>query len=173
MRATMGLNLALLVLLTVRAVWTPSALAQGVSGVSADCAAVAGPDVPAPADTGRRGGFTAARSDTTHAAVRLFASVQANEVSFARAPRICVRLTGDARLDSVHVVGRRNIASPVVAGTTYRDVYVAVEILGHLNAECIAARITGSGAGTANNERCASLGIRDSTAARKTGTSPP
>jgi hypothetical protein len=68
-------------------------------------------------------------------------------------------MRGDARLDSVRVVERRNIRSPVSVGTTYRNVYVAVEILGHLNARCIASRITGQQA----DSTCASLGLRDST----------
>jgi hypothetical protein len=92
-------------------------------------------------------------------------------VQFARQPKICVKLSGDVRLDSVRVVGRRNLASPVVSGTTYRDIYVAVEILGHLNAECISARITGAAA--TGQGPCASLGVRDTTAGRRSGAPPP
>jgi hypothetical protein len=100
--------------------------------------------------------------DTTRAALRIVASVTADEVRFERSPTICVRLTGDARLDSVRVVGRRNLASPVVAATTYRNVYVAVEILGHLDAQCIASRITGAPADTTARAgaRCAALDAR-------------
>jgi hypothetical protein len=128
------------------------------------CVRAAGPDVtPARRDTSGRTGAT--RSDTLPVAIRLIASVSADEVRFERSPIVCVKLSGDAQLDSVHVLARRNLATPVVSGTTYRDVYVAVEILGRLNADCIAARITGtrpSGAGsdTTSAARCASLGVR-------------
>ena len=37
----------------------------------------------------------------------------------------------------VRVVQRDNLPSPVVAGTTYRNVYVAVELVGRVNAECL------------------------------------
>ena len=70
-----------------------------------------------------------------HSAIRLRAAVSASGVRFIGSPKICVRLRVDARLDSVHVTARRNITSPVVSGTTYRNVYVAVEILGRLNAD--------------------------------------
>jgi hypothetical protein len=95
--------------------------------------------------------------------------VSANEIRFEKSPVVCVRLTGDAQLDSVHVLARKNLASPVVRGGSYRDVYVAVEILGRLNADCIAARITGSaaiGAAADSTTRCASL------EARRPGSSP-
>jgi hypothetical protein len=39
------------------------------------------------------------------------------------------------------VVQRDNLPSPVVPGTTYRNVYIAVELLGRINAECLADRI--------------------------------
>jgi len=137
------------------------------------CVSASGPDVsPVTGDSGAaRGASTSLRAesaartggDSTRPAgkptVRLLASVQAEEVRFARQPKICVRLRGDASLDSVHVVARRNIRSPVAVGTTYRNVYVAVEILGHLNAQCISARMTGQPATGA----CASLEVRDST----------
>lgn len=126
--------------------------AQAPAASDAGCVSATGPDAPAGApDTATRA------ADTSHAAVRLFAAVSADEVRFTRQPRICVRLTGDARLDSVRVVARRNLASPVVTGTTYRNVYVAVEILGRLNAECIAARIVGA-APADSTDRCASIG---------------
>jgi hypothetical protein len=93
--------------------------------------------------------------------LRILASVTADEVHFAKQPKICVRLRGDARLDSVRVVGRRNLSSPVVSGTTYRNVYVAVEILGHIDASCIASRITGAPADTSAGKRpCASLEVK-------------
>ena len=138
------------------------------------CVRATGPDAGAATpDSARTAAGTRTASDTTHTALRLFAAVQAAEVRFDKQPTICVTLRGDVRLDSVRVVGRRNLSSPVVRGTTYRDVYVAVEILGHLNAECISARITGTSPAGAGNAACASLGVRDSTGARRTGAPPP
>jgi len=153
----------------------PPARAQGAEPTA--CVSATGPDVsPVPGDSAAalrrmmQRADSSARSPTdstgapTNPTVRLVASVQADEVRFARQPKICVKLRGDAKLDSVHVVARRNIRSPVVVGTTYRDVYVAVEILGHLNAQCISARITGQPA----NGACASLDVRDSTSSART-----
>ena len=67
--------------------------------------------------------------------------------------------------DSVHVVERRNLPDPVQPGSTYRDVFIAVEILGHLNAECLASKI-GVSQAPASGDACASLSIRDSAQAR-------
>lgn len=138
------------------------------------CVSATGPGAagaPGVADTAAR--VRSGMSDTTHPTLQLVAAVHADEVRFEKQPKICVTLRGDARLDSVRVVARRNLASPVVRGTTYRDVYVAVEILGHLNAECISARITGTAPSGAGSGACASLGVRDSTAGRRTGAPPP
>jgi hypothetical protein len=75
---------------------------------------------------------------------------------FAKSPEIRLRLCGG--LDSLHVVERRNLPSPVVAGTTYRNVFVAVEIFGRLNAECIANSLTGGA-----KLDCAALELRGTT----------
>ena len=93
-------------------------------------------------------------------AIVLRAAVSAREVRFASQPRIQVRLCG-AVTDSVHVLERRNLPDPVQAGATYRDVYIAVEILGHLNADCIAQRIGVAPDTARTREACASLGVRD------------
>jgi hypothetical protein len=145
------------------------------AGEPTACVSATGPDSGAGTSAGAARDATAraARDSAGHAALRLFAAVEAQEVRFERQPRICVTLRGDARLDSVRVVGRRNLVSPVVRGTTYRDVYVAVEILGHLDAECISARITGTAASGASSGPCASLDVRDGAAARRTGAPPP
>ena len=151
------------------------ARAQGVGAAQPSaCVAATGPDsnVAVP-DSVMRGAARAAPDTAQHTAVRLFAAVRADEVQFARQPKICVALRGDVRLDSVRIVGRRNLASPVVTGTTYRDIYVAVEILGRLNAECISARITGAAAVGQAAGPCASVGVRDTTAGRRTGAPPP
>jgi hypothetical protein len=101
-------------------------------------------------------------------AIVLRASASAREVRFAAQPRIQVRLCGGV-LDSVRVLERRNLPDPVQTGVTYRDVFVAVEILGHLNAQCLADRITG-GAGQ-RGSACASIQVRDTSGARP-NTSP-
>lgn len=154
---------------------TRTARAQVVAAAEPSaCVSATGPDsgVTAP-DSAMRGVPRATRDTAQHTAVRLFAAVRADEVQFVRQPKVCVKLSGDVRLDSVRVVGRRNLASPVVSGRTYRDIYVAVEILGHLNAECISARITGEAAAGQAGGPCASIGVRDSTSGRRTGAPPP
>lgn len=162
--------LALMLLLCATAVGAVPARAQ--TPQPSACVTATGPDVsPVTEDSNAARARQPMRADTsalldsapgTNPALRLIASVQAEEVRFARQPKICVRLHGDAQLDSVRIVGRRNIQSPVVVGTTYRNVYVAVEILGHLNAQCIAARITDQ----PTNGVCVSLELRDSASAR-------
>lgn len=107
----------------------------------------------------------AGRAASGAPAIVLRASASAREVRFASQPRIQVRLCGGV-LDSVRVLERRNLPGPVQPGVTYRDVFVAVEILGHLNAECLASTITGRG--TVRNGACASLQLRDTTGARRT-----
>jgi hypothetical protein len=157
-------------------VFTPTvtrAQAPGMAGGQPGaCVAASGPDSgTARGDTALRPGRRDSTRAGTQPTVVLLAAVHADEVRFDRQPRICVTLRGDVRLDSVRVTGRRNITSPVVRGTTYRDVYVSVEILGHLNAECISARITGTTPSVPG--ACASIEARDSTAGRRTGAPPP
>lgn len=85
------------------------------------------------ADTGR---FADRGAD-----VILLASVSAREVRFQSQPQISVRLCGG--FDSVRVVERRNLPERVVPGVTYRDVYIAVEVLGHIYADCLRERLAG------------------------------
>ena len=109
-------------------------------------------DTSAQRDTSAARRSTAARGDTASASIGgattgdpdiiLRAAVQANEVRFAAQPRVRVRLCWGG--DTLRVVQRENLPSPVVAGTTYRNVYVAVELLGRLNAECLVDRISGT-----------------------------
>jgi hypothetical protein len=90
-------------------------------------------------------GFGGARSGK--ADVVLWVGVHADQVRFASQPHVRVRLCWGG--DTLRVVQRTNIPSPVVAGTTYRNVYVAVELVGRLNGECLANAIgVGSRAGT-------------------------
>jgi hypothetical protein len=96
---------------------------------------------------------------TPRVSVVLFAEASAREVTFATQPQLHVRLLG--ALDSVHVLERRNLPSPIVAGRTYKDVYVAVEIFGRVNADCITKNITGNGP----KLDCASLEVRGASGA--------
>jgi hypothetical protein len=83
-------------------------------------------------------GGDAARTDTAGAAVVIRASVTIDELRFDSDPRASVRVTGCPGGDGVRVVERRNLPEHVQPGVTYRDVYVAVEILGRVEAACIA-----------------------------------
>ena len=74
------------------------------------------------------------------------ASASADEVRFSSEPKIDVRLTGCSVLDTVRVVERRNLPRPVQPNVTYRNVHIAVEILGHLDAQCLLAGIGGGAA---------------------------
>ena len=96
----------------------------------------------------------------------LRASVSARELTFRTQPQVSIRLCGGT-LDSVRVVERRNLPTPVVAGTTYRDVFVAIEIFGHLTGSCIANGLTGGRAAPSASGVCASLGIRDTAGVRQ------
>ena len=75
-------------------------------------------------------------------AIVLRADVTARAVRFEQQPEIRVTLVGGT-LDSVRILERRNLPERVQPGVTYRDVYIAVEIVGRLHAECLAAAITG------------------------------
>lgn len=87
----------------------------------------------------------------------LLASVHADQVRFASKPDIRVRLCWGG--DSVRIVERTNLPSPVVPGTTYRDVFINLEILGHVNAACIASRITGTAADSSARGSCGGLAV--------------
>jgi hypothetical protein len=86
--------------------------------------------------------------------VLLLASVHADQIRFAKQPQIRVRLCWGG--DSLRVIERTNLPSPVVAGTTYRDVFINLEILGHVNAACLASKITAP-ADTTSRGSCAGL----------------
>ena len=170
------------------------------AGASPSCAVVLANDSSAgthigPADSaGRaRDASSRARADTAafgvggartgNADVLLLVGVHADEVRFASQPRVRVRLCWGG--DTLRVVQRDNLPSPVVPGTTYRNVYIAVELLGRINAECLAERI-GVGAapqtarpaagvaGTAASVgSCAFLGGSAATGAQNTRPPPP
>lgn len=108
--------------------------------------------------------------DSARAAIVLYAAVSANQVTFGAQPRISVQLRGGT-LDSVHVLERRNLPDPVVPGATYRNVYVAVEILGHVNANCVSRLLGASSApvsqpARADSSACAGITVRDSVGRR-------
>ena len=134
----------------------PAAHAQSFTVDSTPCSVRV--EATRPADTTRQAMRGSADSSRAPAAVVLFAAASAQEVTFNKAPEVRVRLCGG--LDSLHVVERRNLPNPVVAGRTYRDVYVAVEIFGRLNADCIVAALTSAPRdSTGQRNACASLEI--------------
>ena len=155
----------------------PALLSAQGSGSAAPACPAAGPatDVRIGSDSGSRAQpsrDSASRARTNSGSqigtapdIILRASVSARELTFRTQPQVSIRLCGGT-LDSVRVVERRNLPTPVVAGTTYRDVYVAIEILGHLTGSCIANGLTGGRAAPSASGPCASLGIRDSAGAR-------
>lgn len=113
---------------------------------------------PGLSDSTTRRDSTAPRSDsasfgiggarTGNPTIHLLVGVHADQVTFAKQPNVRVRLCFGG--DTLRVVQRTNIPSPVVAGTTYRNVYVAVELIGRLNAECLSNAI---GVGSAQSRR--------------------
>jgi len=150
--------------------------AQGGSATAPACPA-AGPATEVPfgtdsvsrprpsSDSASRAGTNSGQQLGTAPDIIVRASVSARELTFRTQPHVSIRLCGGT-LDSIRVVERRNLPTPVVAGTTYRDIYVAIEILGHLTGSCIANGLTGGRAAPSASGLCASLGIRDSAAAR-------
>jgi hypothetical protein len=76
---------------------------------------------------------------TGNPTLHLIVGVHADEVRFAKQPNVRVRLCWGG--DTLRVIQRQNLPSPVVAGTTYRNVYVAVELIGRLNGECLSNAI--------------------------------
>jgi hypothetical protein len=105
----------------------------------------------------------------------LLVGIHADEVRFASQPHVRVRLCWGG--DTVRVVQRDNLPSPIVPGTTYRNVYIAVELLGRVNAECLADKIgVGNRAPTtptATAGSCAFLGGTAATGAQNTRPPPP
>ena len=175
-------------------VGTTPARAQGTTAGNADqssCAAVLANDSTVgarigPTDSTSRARDTSSRSraDTAsfgvggarsgQADVLLLVGIHADEVRFGSQPHVRVRLCWGG--DTLRVVQRDNLPSPVVTGTTYRNVYIAVELLGRVNAECLAEKI-----GVGNNARptppsagsCAFLGANADTGAQNTRPPPP
>lgn len=97
--------------------------------------------------------------------VILLVGIHADEVRFAAQPHVRVRLCRGG--DTLRVVQRDNLPSPIVPGTTYRNVYIAVELVGRLNAECLADKI---GVGNASSRNARSTSVA---AAGMTGAATP
>jgi hypothetical protein len=112
------------------AVHAPRADAQAQPSPAPQPCALAG------ADSSRAAGTT---GDAAGADVVIRASVQIDELRFNAQPNARLAVPGCAPGEGLRVVERRNLPSQVQPGVTYRDVYVAVEIVGRLNAACIAA----------------------------------
>jgi hypothetical protein len=94
----------------------------------------------------------------------LLVGIHADEVRFAKQPHLRVRLCWGG--DTLRVVQRDNLPSPIVPGTTYRNVYIAVELMGRVNAECLADKI-----GVGNNASQRSQPANATAAAPGTTTS--
>ena len=109
-----------------RAWWMVPAIVWSMAPAAARAQAAA---APCPADSARR----------DSAAVLQRASFQAAEVTFRTQPRASVRVDGCTGLPAVRVVERRNLPERVEPGVTYRDVSIAVEIVGRAEASCLAA----------------------------------
>lgn len=104
--------------------------------------------------------------------VLLLVGIHADEVRFASQPHVRIRLCWGG--DTVRVVQRDNLPSPIVPGTTYRNVYIAVELLGRINAECLADKIgVGNRAAPTSASSCAFLGGSAGTGAQTTTPPPP
>jgi hypothetical protein len=92
--------------------------------------------------------------------VILLVRIHADEVRFASQPHVRVRLCWGG--DTLRVVQRDNLPSPIVPGTTYRNVYIAVELVGRLNAECLADKI-GVGNSSMQSTQRASAAVASAT----------
>jgi hypothetical protein len=160
----------------------------GVGGSAPSCAAVLANDSTAgthlgPTNSPRRPSDTSSRSRTDSASfgvggarngaadVILLVGIHADEVRFASQPHLRVRLCWGG--DTVRVVQRDNLPSPVVPGTTYRNVYIAVELLGRVNAECLADKIGVGNNAPTSASGCAYLGGTAATGAAKASPPPP
>jgi len=103
--------------------------------------------------------------------VILLVGIHADEVRFASQPHVRARLCWGG--DTLRVVQRDNLPSPIVPGTTYRNVYIAVELLGRINAECLADKIGVGNRAPTSVSSCAFLGGSAGTGAQTTRPPPP
>jgi hypothetical protein len=110
-------------------------LSDSVTGVHLGDSARTVPNNPATRNRSDTASFAVGGARNGAADIVLLVGVHADQVRFAKQPNVRVRLCWGG--DTVRVVQRDNLPSPVVAGTTYRNVYVAVELVGRVNAECL------------------------------------
>lgn len=104
-------------------------------------AAEAGAPLPKPVDSARSASDTTRPSAGTRgpADVIFLLGFSADELRFNSQPDARIRFCWGS--DTLHIIERRNLPSPVLAGTTYRNVYIAAELRAYLNAECLAQRL--------------------------------
>jgi hypothetical protein len=115
------------------------------------------PNNPAASNRSDTASFAVGGARNGAADIILRVGVHADEVRFAKQPIVRVRLCWGG--DTVRVVQRDNLPSPVVAGTTYRNVYVAVELVGRVNAECLSNILgVGNNTGTTASARANTAG---------------
>lgn len=129
-----------------------SILSDSVTGVHLTDSARTVPNIPAATNRSDTASFAVGGARNGAADILLLVGVHADEVRFAKQPNVRVRLCWGG--DTVRVVQRDNLPSPVVAGTTYRNVYVAVELVGRLNAECL-SNMLGVGTSSRTNASAA------------------
>jgi hypothetical protein len=70
------------------------------------------------------------------------ASATARAVTVNGQPRVNVTFNGCGIRDTVRVLERTNLPKPVVSGTTYQNVRIAVELYAWFDVECILAQLT-------------------------------
>ena len=163
-----------------------SILSDSVTGVHLTDSARTVSNTGASTNRSNTASFAVGGARNGAADIVLLVGVHADEVRFAKQPNVRVRLCWGG--DTVRVVQRDNLPSPVVAGTTYRNVYVAVELVGRVNAECLSNMLglgnssqtnTSAGANVATNQSagnsagsCAFLGGSAGTGAQSRPPNP-
>jgi hypothetical protein len=145
-----------------------SILSDSVTGVHLTDSARTVSNIAASTNRSDTASFAVGGARNGAADIVLLVGVHADEVRFAKQPNVRVRLCWGG--DTVRVVQRDNLPSPVVAGTTYRNVYVAVELVGRVNAECL-SNILGVGNGSRANPPAGANGAASTSATVATNQS--
>jgi hypothetical protein len=141
-----------------------SILSDSVTGVHLNDSTRTVSNIPAATNRSDTASFAVGGARNGAADIVLLVGVHADEVRFAKQPNVRVRLCWGG--DTVRVVQRDNLPSPVVAGTTYRNVYVAVELVGRVNAECLSNMI-----GVGNSSRASATAGASVAASQAAGNS--
>jgi hypothetical protein len=135
-------------------------LASPVNSADGDTTA-ARATVTSPDSAGR------ASSNNSKPDIVLLVAFSADELRFNSQPDARIRFCWGG--DSLHIVERRNLPSPVVAGTTYRNVFIAAELRAYLNAECLSQRLgVSSPEPVQSGSACATMGLNTSNGTVKT-----